>query len=90
MTRFFAAILTASLALGVSARAADLQVVVHVTDAKTTHAKIVEAAAKVCDTALAHDPSDEFGSRAECVDDAIRNAQRHRASDQMLASLRPQ
>jgi hypothetical protein len=76
MVRLLLAVFTASVTLSAAAYAADPQIIV-VADSnpKITRAKIVDAAEKVCQSAMMHDPFDDFGTLGECVDDAVHDAQ---------------
>lgn len=69
------------------ALASDPQLVVTTSiDAPTMHAKLLEAAHKVCAEAARQPDADEFGTPLECLLDAMRNAEFRPVGAPLLAA----
>jgi hypothetical protein len=75
MVRLLLAAFAASVTFSVTGYAADPQMIVAADrNPKITHAKIVDAAKKVCQSAIKYDPFGDFGSLGECVENSVHSA----------------
>jgi len=74
MTRFLLGALLATSLFSATTYAAEFHVVVVVNDPKTLHVKLVDAATRACQEAIARDAFGDYGTRDECVDNSVHDA----------------